>query len=226
MVDLEELKKRGQNYYDLTMNEIDFLIELNNPHIIKYYKKFEENNYLYIIMEFSENGDLKGLIETYKYFNKHIPEEMLWIIFLQCMEGLCYIHHKNIIHRDIKPKNIFIDNNMIIKISLNLNKEQILKKKFHGTVVGAYPYIAKEMLETFFFGPKIDIYSMGVSFYEMVHFETPKEPLIKKNKNNNYSKELLDIIYLMLDKDQIQRKTSKEIYGMIEDIYKKKYIKI
>ena len=244
IVYLEELKKKGQKYYDLTMNEINFLIQFNNPHITRYYKKFEENNYLYIMMEFSENGDLNGLIETYKSLNKHIPEEMLWNIFLQCMEGLCYIHHKNIIHRDIKPKNIFIDNNMIIKIgdfgvsalkfennnvSLNLTKEQILKMQCHGTVVGTYPYMAKEMLENKYYGQKLDVYSMGVSFYEMVHFETPQKNQNGKlliNKNNNYSQELLDIIYLMLEEDQIKRKTSKEIYDMIEDIYKKKYIKI
>ena len=189
MVDLKALKDKGQKYYDLTMNEINFLIQFNNPHIIKYYHKFEQNNYLYIIMEFSENGDLKGLIETYKSLNKHIPEEMLWNIFLQCMEGLCYIHQKNIIHRDIKPKNILIDNNMIIKIgdfgvsalkfenindslNLKLSHEQITKMQCHGTIVGEHPYMAKEMYEKDY-GLKIDVYSMGVSFYEMVYFETP-----------------------------------------------------
>ena len=251
IVDLEELRKKGQKYIDLTMNEINFLLQFNNPHIIKYYHKFEDsdNNYLYIIMEFSENGDLNKFIKTYKSLNKHLPEEILWNIFLQCMEGLCYIHYKKIIHRDIKPKNILIDNNMIIKIgdfgvsalkienyndflNLKLTQDQIAKMKCNGTFVGDYPFMAKEMRDNQQnYGEKIDVYSMGVSFYEMVHFETPKRDLngqllINKDKNNNYSQELLNIIYLMLEEDQDKRKTSKDIYDMIEDIYKKKYIKI
>ena len=92
--------------------------------------------------------------------------------------------------------------------------------------------MAKEMLnENKNYGPKIDVYFMGVRFYEMVHFKTPKQfqygkALFNENRKKNYSKELLDIINLMLEKDQNKRKTSKEIYFMIEDIYKKKFIKI
>ena len=246
MVDLKALKDKGQKYYDLTINEINFLIQFNNPHVIKYYKKFEVNNYSYIIIEFTENGDLKGLIKTYKSLNKHIPEEMLWNIFLQCMEGLCYIHQKNIIHRDIKPDNILIDNNMIIKIGdfgvsaliiennnilLNLSQEQINKMLCHGTFVGTGPYMAKEILEYKEYNQKVDVFSMGVSFYEMVYFEIPKRDnqgkiLINKDNNYNYSKELLDIIYLMLEEDKDKRKTSKQIYEMIENIYKNRFIKI
>ena len=245
MVDLKALKDKGQKYYDLTINEINFLTQFNNPHVIKYYKKFDQNNYSYIIIEFSENGDLKGFIKTYKSLNKHIPEEMLWNIFLQCMEGLCYIHHKNIIHRDIKPDNILIDNNMIIKIGdfgvsalkiennnivLKLTQDQITKMKCHGTFVGTRPYMAKEVLEYKEYNQKVDVFSMGISFYEMVYFETPERQngkiLINKDKNNNYSKELLDIIYLMLEEDQDKRKTSEEIYKMIENIYKIRFMKI
>ena len=80
------------------------------------------------------------------------------------------------------------------------------------------------------YGPKIDVYSMGVSFYEMVHLETPRQfqygkTLFNEDKKKNYSKELLDIINLMLEKDQNKRKITKEIYFMIEEIYKKNLLK-
>ena len=58
MIDLKALITKSQKHYDLTMNEINFLIQFNNSDIIKYYKKFEENNYLCIIMEFQKIENL------------------------------------------------------------------------------------------------------------------------------------------------------------------------
>ena len=109
----------GELNYDeirLTKRESLLLTALSHPHIIKYYKNFKIGDILYIIFENAENGDLYNLIEAYKINNKHIPEEELWSIFLQCMQGLAYIHEKGVIHRDIKPGNILMDNNLNIKI--------------------------------------------------------------------------------------------------------------
>ena len=84
---------------------------------------------------------------------------------------------------------------------------------------------------------------MGVCFYEMLYFDTPEKDIIKidqnscsfkiytlKNenvneKNVNYSKELLNIITLMLEKDINKKKTSEEILKLIQEEYSKKYIK-
>ena len=84
--------------------------------IFYYYRHFVEGDFLYIVIEFIENGDMENYIETHKRIGQHIPEEQLWSIFLQCMEGLAFVHEKGVIHRDIKPANLLVDNNMNVKL--------------------------------------------------------------------------------------------------------------
>ena len=98
------------------MNEIKFFEVLVNPHIIKYYKNFKEGKYFYIIIEFATNGDIEGFIEAHKIFNKHIPEEKIRNILLQCIGALMSVHLRGVLHRDIKPANLLMDNNMIVNL--------------------------------------------------------------------------------------------------------------
>ena len=81
---------------------------LSHPHIIKYYHNFTQGDYLYIVVEYAENGDMKDFINEHKISGKQIPEERLWNIFIQCIKGLTYGHKMGVIHRNIKPGNIFI----------------------------------------------------------------------------------------------------------------------
>ena len=104
------------NAIRLSINEAKFLRLLSHPNIIKYYSSFQEGDYLYIIEEFADNGDMTNLLKKHKESGKFIKERKLWNIFLQCMEGLAYIHKVGAIHRDIKTENIFFDKNMNVKI--------------------------------------------------------------------------------------------------------------
>ena len=255
---IKEIKKSIDDPVRLAINETEYLKSLNNPHIIKYYNSFKEDYYLYIIIEYARNGELEKINEANKQLEKHMQEEQLWNIFLQCMEALSYIHSMGVIHRDIKPANLFLDNNMTIKVgdfgvsavkkkdenNLYLNAQyNFFKNKkemeYGGTFVGSKCFMAKEMLEYNEYDQKIDVYSMGVTFFVMCFFETPaeklqeikfsKQQLIKlieeENEDVHYSKELLDIIILMMEDDKNKRKTSEEILNMIKTQFSKKYVK-
>jgi len=76
----------------------------------------KEDQILYIIMEFMDNGDLSGLLKAHKILLKPIEEEKLYDIFIQAMKSLKYIHSQNICHRDIKPENLFITVDNIVKL--------------------------------------------------------------------------------------------------------------
>ena len=243
MLNITKLEEKNKKAYILALNETEFLQGLKHPHIIKYYKNFIEKPYLYIIIEFVANGDMSGFINANKAFQKYIPEEQLWNIFLQCMDALTYVHSQGVIHRDIKPANLLMDNNMSIKLgdfgvsafrnkdennqyldanyNFFKNKEQM---KYHGTYVGTPNYIADEVKYNDY-DQRVDVYSMGVSFYEICYFHIPPKKGRFVNENVQYSNELLEIINLMLEENKDKRKTSQEIYNMIKNEYSRKYVK-
>ena len=113
-IDLSKIKE--EKVIKLMENETKILEELNNPLVVKYYKSFNEDNALFIVMEFMDNGDLLGMFKASKSLNKPIPEEKIYDIFIQSMKALAFIHSKNLIHRDIKPENLFITVDGTVKL--------------------------------------------------------------------------------------------------------------
>ena len=238
------LSKQGQRGIELALNESKFLTVLTHPHIIKYYNSFKEDNSLYLIIENAENGDLETYIEAYKKVGRHIPEDELWSIFLQCMQALDYIHRMKVIHRDIKLGNILMDNNMTIKIGdfgicavkkhkdTNVENPEYLNAPYgdifdqeemqnHNTGVISGEYKAKEVKARLDYDQKIDVYSMGITFYYMCYYSFPS----KGNKNNpmDYSKEMLEIIDEMIEPDKDKRKSSKYFLERIQEEFSKRY---
>ena len=83
--------------------------KLDHPNICQYFGNFKENGFNYIIMKIFDNKDLYRYLDPYLKLNIHINEDIIWEILYQTLEGLTYLHNQGIIHRDIKPTNIFID---------------------------------------------------------------------------------------------------------------------
>ena len=81
-------KEDKEKYF---ISEIELLKKLDHPNIVKYYKSFRENEQLYIIMEYFDNGDLDDYIRVIKNTKKQKKEE-IWNIFYQCITGLNYLH--------------------------------------------------------------------------------------------------------------------------------------
>jgi len=167
-------------------NEIYFLRNLKSPYVCKCYAIFSEDKFLFFIMEFMNNGDLLSFYKENKALENKISEEKLWDIFYKSISGLKYIHEKGIIHRDINLENLNLDDNFNIKITdfsvsatkdfesaANFSEEEYaLENLVCGlTVVGSKGYMAPEVKKnehiSYIYGQKIDVYSMGVSFFEL-----------------------------------------------------------
>ena len=200
-----------------------------------------------MIMEYMDNGDISGFINAHKKFKKPVREEEVWNILLQSMNALSYIHKKKIIHRDIKPANLFMTNDKTIKIGdFGVSaKMQSLKtsvtaseNEFSGTIVGTPIFMSPEMLNQDVYDQKTDVYSMGCTFFELCYFQPPRKASysnisklvvfqnipIEENKNY-YSKELNDIIELMIEVNPEKRPTAEEICYMVRKEYIKTFLK-
>ena len=243
IVDLVKLKGNSKAL-KLALNESKFLTVLSHPHIMKYYTSFIEGDYLYLIVENAENGDLQTFILSNKKMGRFIPEDELWSIFLQCMQGLTYVHKMGVIHRDIKLANILMDNNMTIKLGdfgtcavkrnndeenenikyLNAEYRNILNQdemKYNNTKIVSEFFAAEEMIKELDYDQKVDVYSMGVTFYYMCFQCIPKKGVIQNN--TIYSKEMLDIVNEMLESDKDKRESSDYFLKRINDEFSKRY---
>lgn len=240
-----DLSKIGsQKEIDLCKREVLVLQTLNHPNINKYYKSFSKNNCLYIIMEFMNNGDLSGFIKAHDKFNKPVREEEVWNILLQSMNALEHIHSKKVIHRDIKPANLFMTNDKTIKIGdfgvaakVSQIKTSVMGGGFTGTIVGTPLFMSPEILKEEDYDAKTDVYSMGISMYELCFFQTPRKPGVSPNgsvvlaeitltKNQNlYSPQLLSILQKMIEIDRSKRPSSSELCQMIRSQYIQTFLK-
>ena len=233
-------KEDKEKYF---ISEIELLKKLDHPNIVKYYKSFREGDKLYIIMEYFDNGDLDDYINVLRNEKKQKKEE-IWNIFYQCISGLNYLHSSGVVHRDIKPPNIFMTKNKIIKIgdfgvSAIIREKKGMHKirKLKGTVVGTKKYMAPEIFQKQKqYNEKVDIFSMGCVFYKICCLKDYQKEdfvfegnnvLVKMTSNEiptNYDNDLMEIIKLMLENEAEKRKDSKTILNKVLVHYNKVFI--
>ncbi|KAH8114562.1 hypothetical protein DFH11DRAFT_1689039 [Phellopilus nigrolimitatus] len=95
------------------MSEIDLLKNLNHANIVKYKGFVKTREFLYIILEFCENGSLHNICKKFGKF----PENLVAVYISQVLEGLMYLHDQGVIHRDIKGANILTNKDGCVKLA-------------------------------------------------------------------------------------------------------------
>ena len=178
---------------DKIINERNIMKELNNKNIIKIFDYFEDNTYIFIIMEYINGGNLYSLIKK----RRVLQEKVAKFIFKQMISALKYIHSHNIVHRDIKLDNILLDLHSGIKIcdfgiGKKLNSPNKLLKSFSGTPIYMAPEIILCEKNNGYRGFPVDVWSSGVALYIMLSGKLPfKNSKNKDNQNKeNKNKEL------------------------------------
>ena len=144
---------------------------LNHPNIVEVYDVGEDNGNYYIVMEYIEGKHLKELI---KKRGKLTTSEVVDIM-LQITDGMSVAHDSYIIHRDIKPQNIMILENGIVKITdfgiaMAMNATQLTQT---NSVMGSVHYIPPEQASGKGATLQSDIYSMGIVMYELLTGKLP-----------------------------------------------------
>ncbi|KAF5298737.1 hypothetical protein FQR65_LT09606 [Abscondita terminalis] len=144
----------------------------------------KEIQFMYIQMEFCEKSTLRTAIDADLYLDK----DRIWRLFREIIEGLAHIHQQGMIHRDLKPVNIFLDSNDHVKIGdfglattnilgktgdlPNINKS--MQEAGDGSLtthIGTALYTAPELTSTTqkSYNQKVDIYSLGIILFEMCY---------------------------------------------------------
>ena len=152
--------------------EAELLASLDHPNIVRLNEYFEHEGGLFLVMEYVEGMQLDDYI---KNVSGLIPEEKLIPLFQQLVSAIGYAHKKNLIHRDIKPSNIIINNGMIKVLDFGIAK---LLTEDHGMTktgvqVGTVMYMSPEQVNAEEVDLRTDIYSLGVTFFQMAVGKAP-----------------------------------------------------
>ena len=156
-VDLEQIK-----------SEIDILKIAKHPNIIKLYDVYENEKYIYIIMEYCLGGDLFSYIEKRNF---KLSEERACEIIHKLCTAVYFLHQYGIVHRDLKPENILMmdktDNADIRLVDFGLGKMLGPGEKCNDPF-GTFSYVAPEVLEEKEYDFKVDLFAIGIITYLLV----------------------------------------------------------
>lgn len=171
----------GEKEKQQVVGEVNILRELKHQHVVKYYDRIidKANTKIYIIMEYCEGGDLANLIKSCKPSQDYLPEELIWRILGQVVSALYACHNRKegrILHRDLKPGNVFLDSNKNVKLGdFGLSKIMGQESVFAKTHVGTPYYMSPELIEGAPYNEKSDIWSAGCVIYELAALRAPFE---------------------------------------------------
>lgn len=142
---------------------------LEHPNIVNIYDVGSENGMHYIVMEYVEGITLKTYIEK----KGQLSFKEAVSIAIQVGRGIEAAHHKNIIHRDIKPQNIIISTEGKVKVTDFGIARAATSNTISADVMGSVHYASPEQARNGFVDGKSDIYSLGIVMYEMVTGRVP-----------------------------------------------------
>ncbi|KAA8915474.1 hypothetical protein TRICI_002395 [Trichomonascus ciferrii] len=181
--------------------EFRILKSLVHPNIVQYlhHEHISEQHVVHLYMEYCGGGDLAGLIRQCRESNEYVPENVVWSIFTQLILALYRCHFNTdppppgdlfcldspdvttpmtpstvILHRDIKPDNVFLDKNHSVKLgdfglAKMLDQEHIMANTYVGTPF----YMSPEVLMDQPYTPQSDIWSLGCVIYELCALHPP-----------------------------------------------------
>ena len=231
-------QKKNKNYVLKEIKEIeicepekmrkkfDYISKINCKNIIKHYETFIKNNILYIVTEYGGNSDLRKFIERESESESQLIEEkIIENIIIQICSGLKEIHKNNIIHRDINPSNIFIDNNEVKIGGFSVCEVLEDNEQYAYDQVGVYHYMAPEILKGEKYNCKVDIYALGCIIYELFTLnEYYHDKLMMKEEKINvelYNSKWQELIDQLLEEDYNKRPDIDKVLKFVESISEK-----
>lgn len=168
---LKEEFASDENFVSKFKMEAQAAARLSHPNIVNVYDVVDEGNLHYIVMELIEGITLKSYIEKKGFLEN---KEAIGIA-IQVAQGIAAAHEQHIIHRDIKPQNIIISRDGNVKVADFGIARAVSSQTMNATAVGSVHYISPEQARGGYCDERSDIYSFGITMYEMVTGRVPFE---------------------------------------------------
>lgn len=178
--------------------EIEVHSRLDHPYIIRLVSHHEDEENFYMILDYAKNGTLYSKMKKMKH---GFSEETAFKYFIQTCSAIYFLHKNKLAHRDIKPENLLLDENNNIKVAdfgwcdfftkrnsrmsiTNLTSESNTDgSNCFKDICGTYEYMAPEIVKEETYSEKVDIWSIGVLLYELIH---GKSPFVDSSKDSNF----------------------------------------
>lgn len=223
-----------------SINEVRLLASISHPNVLKFCEAFIQSDQLYIVTELAAQ-DLDSRLAAKRRTGSWLREETVWAYFIQIVLGLRALHASSVLHRDLKPQNLFLMDDHQVKIG-DLGCSKVLKRRRDGedmaaTMEKGTPYfISPEQWKGRKYDKKSDVWALGCCLYSMTMMQplydgknmrdlakrvcTLPVPRIRVAMNGDrsdipsYSSELSALCAVLLQKEPERRPTCDDILAM------------
>ncbi|XP_077659534.1 serine/threonine-protein kinase PLK4 isoform X8 [Urocitellus parryii] len=212
MIDKKAMYKAGM--VQRVQNEVKIHCQLKHPSILELYNYFEDNNYVYLVLEMCHNGEMNRYLKNrMKPFSENEARHFMH----QIITGMLYLHSHGILHRDLTLSNLLLTRNMNIKIAdFGLATQLTMPHEKHYTLCGTPNYISPEIATRSAHGLESDVWSLGCMFYTLLIGRPPFDTDTVKNTLNKVvladyemptflSREAKDLIHQLLRRNPADR---------------------
>jgi len=170
---IESMLVRNPDFIKRFQREARTSAALNHPHIIKVFDFGQEDDLLYLVMELKSGGNLGRLLS-----HERLPLDQAGRLLGQIASALDYAHLHGVIHRDLKPPNVLLDedrNGFLTDFGIAKTTSEMTAITQSGTVLGTPTYMAPEQWSEGTVDARTDLYALGVLLYEMLAGRVPYE---------------------------------------------------